>query len=102
MVITIKKTRINSFNFFLFIELIDAIKKTDDINEHALSEETENKEWFNQFPIENQTITLEVPIVNFPPKIDHQFSKGISCRKSSFFCLLNIEFGLCFFCSSAW
>jgi hypothetical protein len=76
------KTKKNVFDFCfesIFIELIEAIKNNDDINEHALSEETENQEWFNQLPNENQTITLEVPIVNFPPKIDDRLTKGIPC-----------------------
>jgi len=71
-------------SFFVFIELIEAIKNNDNINEHALSEETENQEWFNQLPNENQTITLEVPIINFPPKIDDRLTKGIPCRSKSF------------------
>ncbi|CAF3156375.1 unnamed protein product [Rotaria sp. Silwood2] len=59
-------------------ELIEAIKKTDDINEHVLSEETENKQWFNQTPIDNQTISLEVPTINFPTETTDKFSKEIS------------------------
>ncbi len=81
------KTKKNVFDFCfesIFIELIEAIKNNDDINEHALSEETENQEWFNQLPNENQTITLEVPIVNFPPKIDDRLTKGIPCRNRIF------------------
>lgn len=56
------------------------MKNTENINEHALSEDTENKQWFNLSPTENQTITLEVPNIKFSPKIDEKYSKGISCR----------------------
>ncbi|CAF4146048.1 unnamed protein product, partial [Rotaria sp. Silwood2] len=66
------------FNFNFCLELIEAIKKTDDINEHVLSEETENKQWFNQTPIDNQTISLEVPTINFPTETTDKFSKEIS------------------------
>ena len=62
------------------IELIEAIKKTEDVNEHVLSAETENQQWFNQSPTENQTITFEVPVINFPKKHDEKFSQRISCK----------------------
>ena len=62
------------------IELIEAIKKTDDVNEHVLATETENQQWFNQSPTENQTITLEVPVINFPKKPDEKFSQRITSK----------------------
>ena len=65
------------------IELIEAIKNNDDINEHALSEETEHQDWFNQAPNEVQTITLEVPTINFPSKTDDRLTKGIPCKNKS-------------------
>lgn len=62
------------------IELIEAIKKTEDVNEHVLSAETENQQWFNQSPTENQTITFEVRVIHFPKKHDEKFSQRISCK----------------------
>ncbi|UJR31832.1 hypothetical protein I4U23_019309 [Adineta vaga] len=59
-------------------ELIEAIKTTDDINENVLSKETENQQWFNQSPTENQTIILEVPVINFSTKPDEKFTQEIS------------------------
>jgi hypothetical protein len=56
------------------IELIEAIKKIDDMNEHALPEETEN-----------QTISIEVPIINFPSKLNDKFNKEISCTQIFYF-----------------
>ena len=62
------------------IELIEAVKKTDDVNEHVLATETENQQWFNQSPTENQTITLEVPVINFAKKPDEKFSQRITSK----------------------
>lgn len=61
-------------------ELLEAIKCHTDINEHALSEETENKQWFNQSASDDLTITFEVPIINFPPKINEKLLQGMTCR----------------------
>jgi hypothetical protein len=44
------------------------------MNEHALPEETEN-----------QTISIEVPIINFPSKLNDKFNKEISCRQIFYF-----------------
>lgn len=65
-------------------ELLEAIKCHNDINEHALSEETENKEWFNQSVSDDLTITLEVPIINFPPKINDKLIESMTCRNVFF------------------
>lgn len=69
----------------MILELLKAIKNHDDINDHALPEETENKEWFNQSASDNQTITLEVPIINFQSKINDRLVERITCRKRDFF-----------------
>ena len=45
--------------FCLVVEFIEAIKKTDDINDHVLSEETETKQWFSQSPVENVVASSE-------------------------------------------
>ena len=80
--------------FFCGIELIVAIKNTDNINEHALSEETEHQDWFNQAPNEVQTITLEVPMINFPSKTDDRLTKGIPRTNKSSNFDSNISFNL--------
>lgn len=64
----------------LCVELIEAIKKTEDINEHVLSKDTENQQWFNQTSLEDQTITLEVPVVHFPKPTDPKLNEPISRR----------------------
>lgn len=45
--------------FCLVVEFIEAIKKTDDINDNVLSEETETKQWFSQSPVENVVASSE-------------------------------------------
>ncbi|CAM4782059.1 unnamed protein product [Rotaria magnacalcarata] len=59
-------------------ELIEAIKKIKNINENVLPEEAEHKQWFNQNPTENPTISFEVPTINFPNKTNDKFTKEIS------------------------
>lgn len=77
---------------FIFVELIEAIKKTDVINEHALSEETENKRWFNPSLTENETISLEVPVINFSSKVNERILKEISRRKKRILIYLRVQF----------
>ncbi|CAF1050170.1 unnamed protein product [Adineta ricciae] len=51
-------------------EFVAIVKKTDDINNSILPEKLEAKHWFSIHPNadENQSISLPVPIVNFPSK----------------------------------
>lgn len=49
----------------IYVELMEALKKTENISENVLSQDTETKQWFNPSPLENQTISFEVPIIHF-------------------------------------
>ncbi len=54
------------------------------MNKKILSDEIESKEWYIQQPMneeENPDISLEVPTIIFPTKIDND----ISCKNSLLF-----------------
>ena len=61
-----------SITYFLWkcLEFVAIVKKTDDINNSILPEKLEAKYWFSVHPNadENQSISLPVPLINFPPK----------------------------------
>ncbi|UJR14875.1 hypothetical protein I4U23_001860 [Adineta vaga] len=54
-------------------EFVAIVKKTDDINNNILPEKLEIKSWFMQHPLNDenhaiQTISFEVPVINYPSK----------------------------------
>ena len=63
------------------IELIESVRKTDDVNKNLLSNEIESKQWYIQHPIdEDHSDTQSLPLEIHALHCQSRINNGIICN----------------------